>query len=622
VSAPTVSGLPRRRLGGALWTLGAIAIAVAVASPALRVGFLADDFYALARIDEVAREEGGLGRQLVAGIARRWSDRFHAFRPLTMASLQLDHAIFGLEPAGFRATNVALWLLAAWLFSRVCAALAGVRSPAGRAAALLTFALWPLAAEPLAWTVIRQDALLVASALGAALAVAARRRQPWVAAFPLVAALLSKETAVVLPFMLVAVDAALLLREGMARGRLAAALARRSWSWFAVLAAWWLARRAAGASDTWAGGSYAGLFASGEAVASFFARLPGAVRALFVPLNLDREGQERVVPAAILATGALAAVAAALRRMRAGDLLAASVWFVAPLAVLLPFYSVHPSLESERIVLLPGLVLLFVLATGAARLARARPIAAALACAVFLVAEAWALRYNLGAWVEASRRVEQVRSDAVDWPGGPCFLLRSRQGDALVPQLMIHEGAYVFSSAIHDALRPPFHATPLLLRPLSDEDERGLAAIVGDDPQARGAIATLLPGPAGPRLKLLCEPAAGGAIDLAPRHASILRRSDAPVLAVTLGEARAGDVCEVVFADSGGTRATPWRPLGPQHLAGETARVEFRAADFGLAGASQPLREVRAPAFLWSASLKRGGRVVARSAYAVVTLVE
>src|SRR5688572_20019674 len=215
----------------ALPLLLALAAAAAVLRPALRIGFLADDFYMVRSIAEQAEATPGLLERLSAGAVRQWSTRFHAFRPLTTVSLQLDHALHGTDPRGYRLTNLLLWLLAAALFAALCAVYLRLDSAPARAGAFLAFALWPAGVEPIGWTVIRQDALLALGALGAALALGRWRARPWLATVPLALALGAKETALVLPFALVALDAALLVREG--KTVRSATLARRAWPWFA-----------------------------------------------------------------------------------------------------------------------------------------------------------------------------------------------------------------------------------------------------------------------------------------------------------------------------------------------------------------------------------------------------
>src|SRR5262245_31478138 len=109
------------RLRLSLPILLALLVAAAVLRPAMRIGFLADDFYMVRRVAEQAEETPELAERFWAGATRQWSARFHAFRPLTTVSLQVDHVLHGVDARGYRLTNLCLWLVAAGLFTAVCA---------------------------------------------------------------------------------------------------------------------------------------------------------------------------------------------------------------------------------------------------------------------------------------------------------------------------------------------------------------------------------------------------------------------------------------------------------------------------------------------------------------------
>jgi hypothetical protein len=614
----------RAAAGSVLTAIVAVVLAVAAMSPALDVGFLSDDFYFVRRIAGIAESNSGLFGQLREGVRvfGRWHEDYSAFRPLTIATLQLDYAVHGLDAIGFRATNLALWIVASWLFSAVCAAYVGITSRGGRAATFLLLAWWPLAIEPMAWTVIRQDSLLVGAALAGALILGRKRGQPWLVTAPLIVGLMSKETAMVLPVLFAAVDAALLRREGVSPRGIAGALARRGWPWFVAAGAWWAIRRVAGGGMVWAGQSHADVLLSEGGPMRLVRGLLSGLRALVLPVNLDRAGG--LVPialAGLVGAAALVAVVVALRRARAADVAAGAIWLVVPMVPALTFYVVGPALDSIRSMLLPGLAFLFAVAAGAARIAGLRPRLVLAASLVFLAAQALVLRFNLGPFVDTSELVERISAEVGRWPAGTAHVLRARHpGGGLAPTLLVHRGVFLFSS-IHDTLGPPFVPSGVRLVLLGQEDEPGLADLVGDEGR-RGVIASLVHDRDEPRFQVLAGGALGAPVELSPSHGETVGRERSPVLSVTFpaGVVAAGDACILTVADPAGNLVEARRVISTPDLGAGPTRIEFTAREFGLPESSAPLVAVPAPLIIWSATLIRGGTPVARSAYAVVTL--
>jgi tetratricopeptide (TPR) repeat protein len=150
--------------------------------------------------------------------------------PLAWLSLGLDHALWGMDPAGYHLTSVLLHGLAAALVFLVArrllaAALAdgepgdapGAGATVGAALAALLFAVHPLRVESVAWVSERRDVLCGAFYAGAVLAylrwVAARAAGEaaarWYAAALLAfaLALAAKPMAVSLPVVLLVLDA-------------------------------------------------------------------------------------------------------------------------------------------------------------------------------------------------------------------------------------------------------------------------------------------------------------------------------------------------------------------------------------------------------------------------------
>ena len=136
---------------------------------------------------------------------------FHAtnWHPLTWLSLQLDHDLYGLEPAGFHFTNLVLhganaallFLLLRWATGRLW--------PSATVAAL--FAVHPLHVESVAWITERKDVLSTLFWLLTMAAYLWYARRPSAGRYLVVAAayslgLMAKQMLVTLPFVLLLLD--------------------------------------------------------------------------------------------------------------------------------------------------------------------------------------------------------------------------------------------------------------------------------------------------------------------------------------------------------------------------------------------------------------------------------
>ena len=162
-----------------------------------------------------------------------WST-FHLghYVPLSWTSLGFDYAIWGMEPAGYHATSLALHVLNSLLLyliaHRLIAAARGVDDDTttwGAAVAALVWAVHPLRVESVGWITERRDVLSGAFFFGAALAYLRSRTVAgqasgwyWTSILAFVAALLSKATAVTLPAVLVVLNVYPLRRIGGAAG--------------------------------------------------------------------------------------------------------------------------------------------------------------------------------------------------------------------------------------------------------------------------------------------------------------------------------------------------------------------------------------------------------------------
>ena len=261
-----------------------------------------------------------------------------------------------------------------------------------------------------------------------------------------------------------------------------------------------------------------------------------------LPVNLGRDGLALpAILAGVAGAIGIAACVLALRRARGADIAAGLVWFFAPTLLIVPFYSVGLALDAARSMLLPGLAWLFATVAGAATAARHRPRLVTVATIVLLAADVIVLRFNLGAFVDASARVDRVFADVRDWPAGKAYLLRARSGNALMPVLRGYQGVWLFGS-LDDPLSAPFMTGGLDLVLLAREDEPRLSERVAD-PARRGLIASVVADRDGPRLRRLGGPASGPSIALVPDNGTTIAGRRPPVLAVTVptGVAEVGD---------------------------------------------------------------------------------
>jgi hypothetical protein len=172
--------------------LAVIALVIAFAAiygPDLGHGFVRDDFAWIesSRIDSPS------------DVVRLFTHQPGFYRPLVALTFSVDHAIWGLEPRGYAATNVVLFAIVAGLIYRVARTL---QLPP--AAALLAAALWAFDIHAprmaLLWISGRTALMLCIFALAAT--EAALRQQYKTAGVFCLLALLSKEEAAMLPAIL------------------------------------------------------------------------------------------------------------------------------------------------------------------------------------------------------------------------------------------------------------------------------------------------------------------------------------------------------------------------------------------------------------------------------------
>jgi hypothetical protein len=176
--------------------IGLAAIFTAIYVPALGHGFVKDDFRWIAEAEVHAPDD----------VRRIFASNVGFYRPLVTTSFAIDRAIWGLDPRGYALTNLLLLLADAGLLFALAA-----RLSLPVAAALFAVAVWAFNFHginmALLWTSGRTALLLCLFAQASALALLRGHR--FTAGVLTLAALLCKEEALMLPPLLIAVDAVL-----------------------------------------------------------------------------------------------------------------------------------------------------------------------------------------------------------------------------------------------------------------------------------------------------------------------------------------------------------------------------------------------------------------------------
>jgi len=132
-----------------------------------------------------------------------------AYRPIRTASHAIDYALFGLNPAGFRAVNIALHVLNGTLLFFLFRAL--LRNPRPALLAAMLFVVHPIQTESVAYISGRRDLLFAVFYL-AGFACYVRYRETdrvrylFLAGFAYLLSLLSKEMAISLPLLCLCYD--------------------------------------------------------------------------------------------------------------------------------------------------------------------------------------------------------------------------------------------------------------------------------------------------------------------------------------------------------------------------------------------------------------------------------
>jgi tetratricopeptide (TPR) repeat protein len=346
VAGEPVSG---SKASAAPWLGAALVFLLAIAAhwPALRGGFIWDD-------DDYVTEN--LTLRDADGLRRIWFEigAVPQYYPLVHTTFWLEYRLWGLQPFGYHAVNVALHGLAAVLLGLVLRRL----QLRGAWLAAAIFAVHPVMVESVAWITERKNVLSAVFYLGAALAYLRWREDPgaaraetgpgaksaaayWLALGLFVCAMLSKTVACSLP-------AALLLvswwKHGRLRWREAAALT----PFFAVgiglgLLTVWIEKHNVGArGPDWALTFFERVLIAGRALWFYAGKLLWPTRLTFIYPRWEvnaAQAWQWLFPAAAL--GVVAALWFWRGRLGRGPLTAV-LFFAGTLFPALGFFNVYP----------------------------------------------------------------------------------------------------------------------------------------------------------------------------------------------------------------------------------------------------------------------------------------
>jgi len=461
--------------------IGAAALLILFLAPCvLNLEFFADDYHMGREIARASAEDPGFASSVHDAFARRWTNDFDVFRPLTILSLQWDWWLHGADPGRHHITNLLLWLMVACLVTAAASSLsASTPSDLQRAVFLLALGFSPATVECLSWCVAREDLLCALFALAALLLQLRAPRRSLLRAAAVAAALLAKETAVTLPLILLWTDLVLSRPDPDGKTPQWPTRVVRALPMFVVLVAalalrHWLFGRVAG---LYLGRPFTDWLSDAEMPTRVLSGIAGSLLALLAPVSrcARLESASLLVPTLVLASASCLGIALTLRtRTGIRHLLAFLPWILGPLALAaVPLSGVSPDLEKSRLLVLPLAALACVVAPrcfGASK----RVILPILI--LVALASIWGLWANFQAWHRASATISTLRSelssialegDTVVLEGAvPRAASPSSARVGIIPELISKDGAYVLSQGLSDFTRPPFaHGPKIALWP-------------------------------------------------------------------------------------------------------------------------------------------------------------
>lgn len=194
--------------------LACLAVSLFSFAPSLQVGFLLDDFL---HIDYIYRALHGSPDDFLHNFYGNWANSplMLSYRPLVSLSLFLDYLLWGTNSFGFHLTNTLLYWACSLMVGLIALELTGMRGNRLAAAApfwaALLFSVYPLHVESVSWVIGRVDLLCTFFTLVSVFCYFRFRllREKYLFQISLVsfiAAVLSKEPAVVLPAVITAAE--------------------------------------------------------------------------------------------------------------------------------------------------------------------------------------------------------------------------------------------------------------------------------------------------------------------------------------------------------------------------------------------------------------------------------
>lgn len=303
--------------------------------------------------------------------------RFYNYIPLTAVSLQVDHALYGMEPAGFLLTNVALHALTVVLLFFALGRLTGGWGASAFVAAV--FAAHPLHVESVAWATERKDVLSGVFFAAALLGWSAYAKKPSLPRYAAVAlafalGLLAKPVVVTLPCLLLLLDWWPLgrLRDARSAGRLLVEkLPLLALAAGAAALTWWVQQRAGGVSSAAVLPMDLRALNALESYAIYLRQfLWPSELAVFYPHPRDSVSLVGALLAGGLLVGVTAAVLCAGRRR--GYLTVGWLWYLGTLVPVIGLVQAGMQARADRYMYWPLAGLALALAFGLADLAAGR----------------------------------------------------------------------------------------------------------------------------------------------------------------------------------------------------------------------------------------------------------
>lgn len=609
--------------------LAVAAIGIA-AQPVLDAGFYADDWFIGAQMATTVHQ-GWFDRF----VAPRWADEYQILRPLGLMWVGADLA--SADPARAHLASLLLWMACGLMVGAIARRITGAGA---RAFALGTaaFGIWPAAIEAVGWTAARPDLMYLLAALVAIWGNLEDRARPVRVSCAVLVAFACKETAVVLPLVLTWMSLWLHGPRGApVRVRLRAALRRHAGP-LGILILYCGTRWALFDSigGHYQGAPYWNALTRNGAVIDVIGRVAVSLARLAAPVNeyvWSRDADLPLVAVQILLAAFTICALSSCVRHRPAIALALLPAVILPIVLMaIPLAGVGAGLERGRMLALPQATWALAVTDALLRWQRRKPAVGAALAGLALMSGGLLWRLDLTAYTEAATRsdrlLESLTSEAL--PGDRILVLNSEDPadrNRAQPLLESHLGCHLISSGLRWALRPPFRsdqgfdlvrvpheAIADLDRFLDEAPSRGTPSVftfeaIDDEPRFR----RLAPGGSlGPPLDV--QPGAGTTLDTP---------WDGP-FRVTIPAGLVADSVRIVISEPKMYGAVARRPITGQSPAIAVPIEAFEALRHGRSTGQTLRPEVFSSLphrqFLWWAELRHHGRLVARSAWALVRI--